>query len=90
MPVGPGLANAPAVFPGPLGGERKDGERNAVPSSSALGISSEKAHEIDAILLQSEILRFLLSFLAGHPRASGFCFATSQHTRTGTRRARFW
>ena len=33
-----------AFSPGPLGGERKDGERNAVASVSALGIGSEKAH----------------------------------------------
>jgi hypothetical protein len=44
MPVGVGLPLALAIFPGPVGGERKDGERDAVPSSSAFGFNPKKAH----------------------------------------------
>jgi hypothetical protein len=91
VPAGAGLLPALAILPGPLGGERKRGERDTVPINSTLGIGSKEAHQIDAILVQSKILRFLLPLFAGHPaqRPRGFCSAISQQTTAGTRRATF-
>lgn len=51
MPVGVGLPLALGVFPGPLGGERKDGERNAAPDGFGLGVVAEVAHDVNGILV---------------------------------------
>lgn len=51
MPIGGELPLALGVFPGSLGGERKGGERNAVPDGFGLGVAAEIAHDLNGILV---------------------------------------
>jgi len=51
MPVGVGVPLTLGVFPGPLGGEREDGEWNAVPDGFGPGVAAEVTHNVNGILV---------------------------------------